>query len=469
MRVRSNVYDRWSLEMRRGHFFRPGERIGVAVSGGPDSVLLLDFLDRLSRDTGFTLAVIHFNHHLRGTESEEDEEFVRNRARELHLPFLGGEARVAEEARKQRRNLEATARDLRYRFFLGLVRQGRVDKVATAHTLDDQAETVLIHILRGTGTKGLGGIHPSFEGKIIRPFLSLTRHEIETTARERKLPFRVDSTNLDTRFRRNKVRLGLLPLLEKEYNPEVKRLLSELAARAREDEAYLEQQARERAGAWRMREGGAERIPRRVLAGLPPALARRVLRQMVQAVMGSLHGVTYRHIEALQDFSLKSQSGRKLLLPHGLVARTEFEWLILCQEAGESKAAGFAYAVVPPGTISVAEIGRSFTFKVVDSEQAPRDYISGEWPELNPLNLPARLLFRNWQEGDRYCPTGHQKPVRVKELFRRHKVPAGDRFHWPVLDSERGIVCVRGLPAAKWAVSGEGKGRILLIQETALG
>lgn len=468
MRVRHTLYNRWSLEMRRARFLHPGERVGVAVSGGPDSVLLLDFLQRLSRDAGFTLAVVHFNHHLRGAESDEDARFVRRWAQELGLPFLLGEARVAEEARKRRRNLEATARELRYRFFLGLIRQGRIDQVATAHTLDDQAETVLLHILRGTGTKGLGGIHPSFEGKIMRPFLSLTRAEIEAALQEQKLPFRVDSSNLDTGFRRNKIRLDLLPLLEKEYNPEVKRLLSELSDRAREDEAYLEQQAREHAGAWRVREGGTERIPRRFLADLPQALARRVLRQAAQAVAGNLHGVTYRHIEALREFALKSQSGRKLLLPRGLEARTEFEWLILSSEAGEGVAAPFAYPVALPGTISVAEIGRCFTFKMVDSAEVPRDYNRGEWPELNPLNLPAQLVFRNWREGDRYCPAGHQKSVRVKELFRRRRVPRGDRSLWPVLDSERGIVCARSLPAAGWAVTGEVKDKVLLIQEIAL-
>ena len=469
MRVCSKVYDRWSLEMRRARFFRSGERIGVAVSGGQDSVLMLDFLEKLSRDMGFIVSVVHFNHHLRGTESDEDETFVRNRARDMRLPFLRGEARVAEEARKRCRNLEATARDLRYRFFLGLVRQGHVDKIATAHTLDDQAETVLIHILRGTGTKGLGGIHPSLEGKIFRPFLSLTRNEIEMAVKERNLPFRVDSTNLDTRFRRNKIRIELLPLLEREYNPEVKRLLSDLAARAREDESHLALEAREHAGAWRVREEGTERIPRRALKGLSPALARRVLRQVMQAAVGSLQGMTHRHIEALLEFTLKSQSGKKLLLPHDLVARTEFEWLILRVERGESKVSGFAYVVIPPAEISVPEIGRSFTFKIVDSQEAPRDYNNGAWPELNPLNLPAQLVFRNWQEGDRYCPAGHQKSVRVKELFRRHRVPAGARFLWPLLDSERGIVCARGLPVANWVGAGQPEGKILLIQEAVLG
>ncbi len=468
MRTCRRVYDRWALEMRRAGFFLPGERIGAAVSGGPDSLLMLDFLEQFSRETGFILSVVHFNHHLRGAESDEDESFVRKRARDLHLPFLRGEARVLEEARKRRRNLEATGRELRYRFFLALIRQGRLDKVATAHTLDDQAETVLMHILRGTGTQGLGGIHPRFEGKIFRPFLRLTRNEVEAEVRERNLPFRVDSTNHSTRFRRNKIRLELLPLLEREYNPEIKRLLSEMAARAREDEAHLAFEARDRAGAWRFREQGEERIPRRVFEGLSPALARRVLRQIVQAAAGTLQGMTSQHIEALLEFARKAQSGKKLLLPHRLVARTEFEWLILSVEREEVPASGFSYAVVPPAVISVPEINRSFTFKIVDSGKAPRDYNKGVWPELNPLNLPARLVFRNWQEGDRYCPAGHLKSVRVKELFRRSRIPVRQRILWPLIDSERGIVCGRGLPVASWAGAAEPEGRTLLVQEAIL-
>ena len=171
--------------------------------------------------------------------------------------------------------------------------------MATAHTLDDQAETVLLHILRGTGTRGMGGIHVSLQDKIIRPFLNLTRAEIEDEILKRNLNFRVDSSNLDTSFRRNKVRMELLPVIEKEYNPEIKRLLSELAARAREDENYLDLQARERAGAWRLREDGTEKISRSALRSMPGALARRVLRQMLSEVGSGPAGITHRHIEAL--------------------------------------------------------------------------------------------------------------------------------------------------------------------------
>jgi tRNA(Ile)-lysidine synthase len=468
MPTSTDLYNRWIAETRKHPFARAGDRIGAAVSGGPDSVLMLDFLARMAGDVGFQLAVVHFNHRLRGAESDEDERFVRNLAGRYGFPFFRGDARVAEEARKRRRNLEATARDLRYRFFLGLIRLGKLDKMATAHTLDDQAETVLMHILRGTGTRGLGGIHRSLQNKIVRPFLALTRAEIENEVVKQDLQFRIDSTNLDTRFRRNKVRRELLPMLEKEYNPEIKRLLSELAMRAREEEAYLDQQARERAGAWRLREDGAERISRTALRSMPPVLARRVLRQMLSEVGVNRAGLTHRHIDAAYHFALESQSGKKLELPRGLRARIEFDWLILSSEAGNGQATEFVYHVVVPSTITVAEISRNVTFKILGPEDTDRGYNDMEWPKLDPLKMPARLVFRNWRQGDRYCPSGSQKPVKLKELFRRHRVPLSEREHWPVLDSDKGIVCSRSLPAAAWAAAKKESSKVLVIQEARM-
>lgn len=462
----NDLYSRWTAEVRRNSFVHAGERIGAAVSGGPDSVLLLDFLAQLSRDMGLQLSVVHFNHHLRGAESEADENFVRTLAARYGLPFYRGEARVAEEARRLRRNLEATARDLRYRYFLALVRQGKVDKVATAHTLDDQAETLLLHILRGTGTRGLGGIRSTLQNKIIRPFLAVTRAEIESEIVRRNLEFRVDSSNLDPRFRRNRVRMELLPMLEREYNPELKRLLSELAARSAEDEDFLEQQARERAGAWRLREAGCEKISRAALRNMPPALVRRVLRQMLQDVGAGLSGITHRHIEAVRHLAVSSQSGKRLELPHGTEARTEYEWLVLLPRSGNRKSLEFVYSVEIPGTITVREIGRRVDFKIIEPRDADKGYNAMEWPKLDPLKLPARLVFRNWRQGDRYCPLGFQKSVKVKELFQRQRIPLRERALWPVLDSEKGVVCARGFPAAAWAAAEKDSPKILAIRET---
>ncbi|HXW15009.1 MAG TPA: tRNA lysidine(34) synthetase TilS, partial [Terriglobia bacterium] len=203
MHHRPDLYTRWSREMRSKAFFHAGQRVGVAVSGGPDSVLLLHFMIELAREGGLTLAAVHFNHRLRGTESDGDEALVRDLAASLQVEYLRSEADVGCVARERRGNLEAVARDLRYRYFFSLVDQGRLDLVATAHTANDQAETVLMRLLRGTGTRGLGGVYPVLDGKVIRPFLGITRDEVTREIAARGLPYRVDSSNFNLRLQRN--------------------------------------------------------------------------------------------------------------------------------------------------------------------------------------------------------------------------------------------------------------------------
>ena len=443
----SEVYAKWSLEMTRSGLFRPGERVGLAVSGGGDSVLLLDFMTRFASKNGLRLGVVHFNHHLRGAESDADETFVRELAGARGIEFFGGGADVARAARETRGNVEATARRLRYKFFFGLVSQGSLHKVATAHTASDQAETVLLRLLRGAGTRGLGGIYPALEGSVVRPFLNLTRVEVQSELRARKLDFRVDSTNLDTRLARNKVRANLLPLLETEFNPALVRLLKDLATRARDDEAYLEQQARERARPWRVREGMEEKIPLSPLGDFHPAMERRVLRQMIEVARGSLRGVTHDHVEALRRFVADAQSGRRLVLP-GLVARKEFDWLVIAPQPQAQPDSGFSYPVEAPCAVSVPQLGLTFRFKIVTPGEAETSYNNCGLVRLNTTRLSQGLVLRSSRPGDRFQPQGSRKPTKLKELFRQHRIPWGQRSLWPVLESGAEIVWVRGYPPA---------------------
>ncbi len=396
MHHRPDLYTRWSLEMRRKEFFHAGLRMGVAVSGGPDSVLLLHFMQTLAREGGLTLAAVHFNHHLRGAESDGDEALVRDLAASLQIEYLRGEAEVGRVARERGRNLEAVARELRYRFFFSLVDQGRLDRVATAHTANDQAETVLMRLLRGTGTRGLGGIYPVLEGKVVRPFLGLTRAEVMQEIAARRLPYRVDSSNLNARLQRNKVRIELLPLLTKEYNPEIVPLLNQFADRARDDEACLERLARDRAHPWRMREGKEERIPIRALLELPPALARRVLRQMLHMARGSSHGLSYAHIELLRRFAAEAQSGKIQTLPGGVFARKEFAWLVLGPVATQPVGGDYSYPVTIPGELAVRELACTFRFKILSRDDPGKAYNT-----TSSLALTRKSWAESW-----FCATG---------------------------------------------------------------
>jgi tRNA(Ile)-lysidine synthase len=425
-------------------------------------------MQALAREIGLTTAVVHFNHHLRGAESDGDEALVRDLAASLGLEYLRGEAEVGRVARERRGNIEAVARELRYRYFFSLVDLGRLDLVATAHTANDQAETVLMRLLRGTGTRGLGGIYPLLEGKVVRPFLSLTREDVVKEIAQRKILYRVDSSNLNMKLRRNKVRMELLPLLEKGYNPQIIPLLNQFADRAREDEACLERLARDRSHPGRVREASEERIPIRALVEFPPALARRVLRQMAQSVRGPSHSLTQTHIEALCRFAAEAQSGKALSLPGGVSARKEFSWLVVAPDATEPAGGDYSYPVTVPGTVAVRELGSLFHFKILNPEDPGKAYNLSKLVCLEPQKLLGELEFRNWRAGDGYCPIGYRGVRKLKEFFRERKIPEVRRKGWPVLLCAGKIVWVRGFPPAKGAAANDQAPLVMIVEEEPL-
>lgn len=459
---RPDLYARWLMELRQSHFLHAGDRVGVAVSGGPDSILLFSFMNQLASELGLTLAAVHFNHHLRGAESDADEQFVRDQARQFGVGWLRGEGDVARAAREGRRNIEATARDLRYRFFNSLINQGKLDKVVTAHTANDQAETVLLRLLRGTGARGLGGIYPVLDGKIFRPFLGLTRSEVELEIKKRKLEFRLDATNLNPKLRRNKVRMELLPLLQKEFNPQIIKLLKELSDRARDDEEVLELQAHERGRPWRVREGREEKIPWRALTDFPAAVGRRVLRQMILSARGHLRGITFSHIETLRRFALQAQSGRKLALPGGWEARKEFDWFILGPEPSGREEVGYCYPVNVPGEIAVPQLGLNFRFEIIGPAGASKAYNDSERVGLGPHQLSGPLVLRNWRAGDRFWNSGSQRARDLKTFFARRKVPQGQRKLWPVLACGEEIIWAKDFTPANGLRDSSGEKQVLI-------
>jgi tRNA(Ile)-lysidine synthase len=469
MSGKSILYCRWLKEVKRQGLFHPGQRVGVAVSGGPDSVLLLHFMKDSALEWGITLAAVHFNHHLRGAESDADERFVRSLAESLGIDFIPGGADVARVAREKKRNLEATARELRYRFFLTLVNQGRLDKVVTAHNANDQAETVLLRLLRGAGTRGLSGILPVLEGKIARPFLDLTRTEIMREIEARRLEYRLDSSNLNPRLRRNKIRLELLPFLEREFNPAIVPLLKHHADQARDEESFLEEQAHERSRPWRLREGAGEKISLRAFQGFPPAIQRRVLRQMLASVRESLRGVSYSHIEGLLRFAAGAQSGHSFPLPGGAVARKEFDWLILGSQPASVGGVEYSYPLEIPGEVAVPPLGVTFRFKIVEPHGVAKEYNQTESGAMDAQKLTRRLFLRNWRAGDQFRPLGSRKMRKLKELFRQQKIPLNQRRLWPVVVCGDEIVWVRGFPPAAQAAASPESLALLILEEAGIG
>src|SRR6202166_32883 len=231
--------------IQRSGLIREGDRVGVAVSGGADSVALLLMLIAIKKKMGITLCVLDFNHKLRGGAADADEKFVAALARRCQLPFYSAAAAVKAIAKNDKANVEATARRLRYAFFSECASEHHLDKIAVAHTADDQAETVLAHILRGSGLAGLGGIHPQVD-KIVRPLLAVPRADLRLYLKAHKQIWREDVTNRDTSKTRARIRKKLIPLLKKEFQPRVVEHLAALSSHAREDDALLHELAEQR-------------------------------------------------------------------------------------------------------------------------------------------------------------------------------------------------------------------------------
>ena len=274
----------------------PGERMGVAVSGGADSVALLRLLLEARAELGCVLSVVHFNHKLRGEDSDGDEAFVRELADKQGLPFHNAAGDAKQAAAERQVSVETAARDLRYAFFAELLKV-KVDKIATAHTMDDQAETVLMRLLRGAGTRGLAGIYPEQRDlKIIRPLLGFRRKEIEQYLKLLEQGWREDATNTDPQHTRNRIRHELLPLLTRDYNPNITEALARTADIARDEETYWAAEAQKLAPfvlreGKPVRGGGRAHAPEKewaidiaALLQHPVALQRRLVRMAAEQV-----------------------------------------------------------------------------------------------------------------------------------------------------------------------------------------
>ncbi len=460
---------------------RPGDRVGVAVSGGADSVALLILLHELRAALGIRLVVLHFNHQLRGAESDADEEFVSKLAAQFDLEFHAGREDVAARARAEGWNLEDAARRLRYEFFDRAVREGRTDRVAVGHTADDQAETVLAHILRGTGLTGLAGVYP-VRGHVVRPLLEVRRGALREYLLRCEQPWREDASNLDQTRLRARIRQRLLPVLERDFNPAVVAHLATLADRAREDEVFWTALLEERMAALVQRKphGLEVRIadlltplpilhpPEHTVEACGRALTSRLIRRLVEAARGERTRLTRQHVEKVLGLATASSGGQAIHLPDGVRVERNFDRLLFFRDVAEPSATpgsekasagpgGYDYPVELPSqgeaAVDIPEIRSRLCLKLIDWRAAARE--TRELPgvlDRDLLRPPIRL--RNWRPGDAYRPRGHAHLHKVKRLFQEFRIAARERAGWPVLTSAGQVAWVLGMPAAKEFAAG---------------
>lgn len=515
----SSLAQRVLAYIRKHGMISAGDRLGVAVSGGADSVALTRVLLELRGELGIVLSVIHFNHKIRGDAAAADEQFVCALAAQHNLELHASSGDTPAFARENKLSIETAARELRYAFFESLMKDGTVPSIATAHTLDDQAETVLLRMLRGAGMAGLSGIARNLTyagqqgkplGRVIRPFLGCRRAEVESYLRELSQPWCEDATNADVTFTRNRARHTLLPLLEREFNPAVKERLSELAESAAADEEYCESRALaegsdavlswprgfygtapSRLASARTRDVKLgvpqhERIDLDRWLRLPLAVKRRLVRNLVfNASAGSLPA--FQHVESVIDLANACEANSRVDLPGGLRVhkKTEYDdcgqilgrYLVFAKEP-QGKTGDYSYTLPVPGQVTVPELNCIISARLLqtgDAERVKAENVSGiPLPAsynldqlLDSSRLTSELTVRNWRSGDRFWPKHGATSHKIKELLQKKHISGPQRESWPVALSGNEIVWVKGMGVAqKYSAAENGPALLIEILET---
>jgi tRNA(Ile)-lysidine synthase len=469
---------RMRATIARYDMIRPRERVLVAVSGGPDSTALLHLLHELAGEMSLDLQVAHLDHGWRGRASEKDAEFVRRMALRLGLPVTVGRVDAATwtAGGRPRTSLEARARTVRTNFLLETARQAGADRVALGHTRDDQAESLLLRLLRGSGTRGLAGTYPVVDGVLVRPLIEIRRADLVAYLKDRGLRYRLDATNRDPAHARNRVRLRLLPLLEREFNPAVVEALGHAADILRDEDAYLSGLAESEYRARARRRGAEVVLPARALLDLPVALRRRLLRLAFAAVRGDLRRIALEHVEQCLRL-LEGRSGRRSAgLPDGLVVHLSGGDLVVSSRgrhaaAPAADAAPCREALCPvPGEVPLLGFGWRLRATVVPRGEAASDLRAGgpDRAYLDADLLPGPLLVRPRRPGDRFVPLGAPGRRKVKSFLIDRKVPVDDRGRIPlVLSGERIAWVVGHAIDDRFKVTGSTRRVLILEKESA--
>jgi tRNA(Ile)-lysidine synthase len=469
--IRAKVRD-W---VKRHGLLPQGENILAACSGGPDSLALVDLLAEFHQVGDIRLFVAHFNHCLRGDASSQDADFVRRFCAERSLDFFSGSADLPALLRVQGGSLEELARSMRYRFLREVAARIGGALIATGHHRDDQAETVLLNLIRGSGSRGLAAMQP-FRGDVVRPLLCLDRSEIEAYCGQRDLRPRTDESNADVDFLRNRLRHELLPVLKNRYNPAVVDTLCRTASILTDEQDFLRCQASEvlpRVVTWF--EWGC-RIDAEAFCRMHVAMQRELLRQLLEQLRGDARGLGFVHIEQIRQLFLREHGGRRISMPGMWQARKNYQELIIEKLESDSMKNGASAEVQPsppvllecPGETLVPEFGAIIRCARLPAGGLTTD-VSGPCKavfDCSALQFP--LYVRRRLPGDVFFPLGAPGSRKLKKMLIDLKVPAEKRERLPLICDEKGILWVAGLRRSERGKVDETSRDLLVLELTTI-
>ncbi len=418
-----------------------GDKIILGISGGPDSVCLLHILNRLKETFDIKIYAAHLNHQIRGLEAQKDALYVAKLCEEMGVKYFVRSIDVPKYCEENKVSIEDGARTLRYELFYEIMQKTNANKIAIAHNMNDQAETILMHIMRGTGLQGLRGIEYIRDNVIIRPILDIERSEIEDYCEKYNLNPRIDKTNLDPIYTRNKVRLKLIPYMQENFNSNVIKSIVRMSSSLRNDSDYIEENALMKFEEICTVLDESVEIPVDLFVNLHNAIKYRIIRYAIKYILGDTNFIDQRHLLDIIELESEKKVGKKLNIPRGLFVYRKKNSIIITAKELITKEIDFSYNVPRNGFVKIKELDilvETETMSIEKYNLVKQENKKNRWFDISKLD--GDIIVRSRQSGDKInLSIGNKK---LKSLFIDMKIPKEERCKIPILVNNQEVMCV---------------------------
>jgi tRNA(Ile)-lysidine synthase len=447
--------------IKKYSLLNPGDRVLVAVSGGPDSVCLLAVLQALANDLDLTLHIAHLDHMFRGKESADEALFVSKLAKKFVIPATIEKFDVPAYCLERGLSPQEGAREVRYDFLQRAAATAGASLIATGHTANDQAETFLMRLIRGAGASGLSAIPPAREN-IIRPLIETTRDEVLKYLNDRELAFVTDSSNIKPVYTRNRIRMEVLPVLQR-FNPRIVATLAAEAGQLRDEDEAIEGYCTTLSDSILVQKENAVFVKRNEFNTLPPAFRRRLLKKASDLAGMESSGLSRIQIDEAIAFMAVAQTGRTMGLPPGLTIGREYDRFVISARSGTE---GYSNIIMIPGMTVIPELRMEIETVVAGQVPEEREDINYVWQALFDYDKIGPILtLRNRLPGDWFCPAGMAgKRKKIQDYFVDEKIPRRKRDLVPLLCSGEDILWVVGLRTDERCLPGPATKRVLIVR-----
>lgn len=435
------IFDKVLGTINKHNLIQKGDKIVLGLSGGPDSVCLLHVLNRLKKDFNIEIYAAHLNHQIRGIEAQKDALYVSKLCEEMGIVFFVKSINVPKYCENEGLSLEEGARKLRYEMFYEIKDKIKANKIAIGHNLNDQAETVMMRIMRGTGLTGLKGIDYIRDNCIIRPILDVERSDIEDYCEAYDLNPRIDKTNLESIYTRNKIRLDLLPYMKDNFNSNVIESIVRMSNSLKVDNDYIEKEAEAKfREVSNVKEKGFVEINLDDFICLHDAIKVRVLRNSIKHILGDTNFVDQRHIEDIMSLEDNSKVNKMLTLPRNIFVYRKKDSIILTNEEIVNEEIEFYYNVPSNGFIKIKELKQIIETQVMSIDRYKSMKLDNSSKGFDFNKVKGGIVIRSRRQGDKIKLAMGSK--KVKDLFIDLKIPREERCKVPIITDSEGIICV---------------------------